>query len=290
MGKRIVATRTVVASLPDAFTPTGLTLPLGLQYDAWESLGDTLGSMGRSVQWWIGDWLLYGEHAYGEKYTQAASLTGFDPDSLKNFQWVAERVERFRRLNLLSWSHHQAVAALKPEQQDEWLQRAEDECWSVHELRRQIKGESIHFSSENDEWETPQALFDVLNREFQFTLDVCATPTNAKCELYYTPEMDGLVRPWTGVCWMNPPYGDAITAWICRAFEVAKTGITVVCLVPARTDTGWWWDCCRFGAVRFLRGRLRFVGAAASAPFPSAVVVFGPTTTLSTRYWEWRTD
>ena len=172
------------------------------------------------------------------------------------------------------------------------LSNALDNDHSWRDIVQSFSGspESVHFSSEHDEWETPQGLFDALNNEFRFTLDVCATPTNAKCEQYYTPKMDGLVLPWKGVCWMNPPYGETIAVWMRRAYEAKNEGTTVVCLVPARTDTAWWWDYCRFGAVRFLRGRLRFVGAAASAPFPSAVVVFRPTTTLSTRYWEWRTD
>ena len=59
----------------------------------------------------------------------------------------------------------------------------------------------LMFSSKTDLWETPQWLFDELDREFHFTLDVCALPENAKCERYYTPEMDGLAQPWNGVCW-----------------------------------------------------------------------------------------
>lgn len=74
---------------------------------------------------------------------------------------------------------------------------------------------------------------------------------------------------------MNPPYGREIGAWVRKAYETAKSGIgTVVCLVPARTDTAWWHDFCAKGEVRFVRGRLKFGTAKASAPFPSAVVVF----------------
>jgi len=131
---------------------------------------------------------------------------------------------------------------------------------------------AVHFSTETDEWETPQKLYDVLNAEFHFTLDVCATPENAKCERFFAK--DGLDEMWTGSCWMNPPYGDEIGDWIEKAYESSKIGATVVCLVPARVDTAWWWDYCRFGEVRFIRGRLKFGGAEHSAPFPSVVVVF----------------
>ena len=67
---------------------------------------------------------------------------------------------------------------------------------------------NVHFSSKTDLWSTPQDLFDSLNAEWHFTLDVCATPENAKCKKFYTPDMDGLKQDWKdNICWMNPPYG-----------------------------------------------------------------------------------
>ncbi len=134
----------------------------------------------------------------------------------------------------------------------------------------------VHYSSETPEWSTPQDLYDQLDAEFGFTLDVCATAKNAKCDKFYTEADDGLARPWSGVCWMNPPYGDVIAAWVAKAHNTCLDGRhTVVCLVPARTDTAWWWNHARYGEVRFLRGRLKFGGGENSAPFPSAVVIFG---------------
>lgn len=132
----------------------------------------------------------------------------------------------------------------------------------------------VMFSSRADDWETPQWLFDQLNAEFGFTLDVCATPDNAKCERYYTKAEDGLAQDWSGVCWMNPPYGREIGRWIEKAYESSLGGVTVVCLLPSRTDTKWWHEYVMRGEVRFLRGRLKFGGSKNSAPFPSAVVVF----------------
>ena len=61
----------------------------------------------------------------------------------------------------------------------------------------------LMFSSKPEMWETPQAFFDDLNNLFQFTLDACATPENAKCERYFTPEMDGLKQDWDGVVWRS---------------------------------------------------------------------------------------
>jgi phage N-6-adenine-methyltransferase len=131
-------------------------------------------------------------------------------------------------------------------------------------------------SSKTDCWETPRETFDALDAEFGFGLDVCALPGNAKCPRFFTPEDDGLSREWRGVCWMNPPYGREIGRWMRKALESSREGATVVCLVPARTDTAWWHECAARGEIRFIRGRLRFGGAKCGAPFPSAVVVFRP--------------
>lgn len=132
------------------------------------------------------------------------------------------------------------------------------------------------FTSKTGEWETPQPLFDELNRKFGFTLDVCATEANAKCSRFFTRDEDGLSKRWRGVCWMNPPYGREIGSWVRKAFETSRDGVTVVCLLPARTDTSWWHDYAIKGKVRFLRGRLKFGRAKNCAPFPSAIVVFHP--------------
>ncbi len=132
----------------------------------------------------------------------------------------------------------------------------------------------VMFSSATDEWATPQDFFDKMNAEFHFETDVCATPQNAKCKRYFTKEQDGLSLPWGGRCWMNPPYGRKIGLWVKKAWEAAQTGATVVCLLPARTDTSWWHDYCMKGEVRFVRGRLKFGGSKNPAPFPSAVVIF----------------
>lgn len=133
-------------------------------------------------------------------------------------------------------------------------------------------------SSLTDEWATPADLFEELNREFNFNLDVCADSWNHKCENYFSKSEDGLTQPWVGTCWMNPPYGREIGKWMKKAFDSAWGGATVVCLVPARTDTAWWHDYATKGEVRFLRGRVKFVsrdGASKqAAPFPSAIVIF----------------
>jgi len=145
---------------------------------------------------------------------------------------------------------------------------------------------SVHFSSRKIEWSTPQDVFDSLNIEFGFTTDVCSTHENAKCENHYTIEEDGLSRKWTGVCWCNPPYARNVMAkWVRKAYDSSLSGATVVCLIPARTDTKMWhnyiWDKSRHEPrkdvqIRYVEGRLKFSGCKDSAPFPSAVVIFRP--------------
>lgn len=150
----------------------------------------------------------------------------------------------------------------------------------------------VHFSSNNDEWGTPADLYARLNDEFNFTLDVCAWDWNAKAPAWLTIFDDALSLDWfwvmtevleaPPVAYMNPPYGRQIGNWIRKAVREAIKGATVICLVPARTDTEWWacfWNhkahrprrwCSQ---VRFVKGRVTFDGAKAPAPFPSAIVV-----------------
>lgn len=136
---------------------------------------------------------------------------------------------------------------------------------------------AAQFSSATDLWATPQWLFDELNAEFGFEIDVCALPENAKCDQFWTAEEDGLKQAWRGVCWCNPPYGEKIGLWVHKAWQSAKDGALVVCLLPARTDTAWFHDyAMEAGEIRFIRGRLKFGDADNSAPFPSMVVVFRP--------------
>ena len=132
------------------------------------------------------------------------------------------------------------------------------------------------FSSAKEDWETPREFFERLDGEFHFDLDVCAFPHNAKCPAYFTKEDDGLAREWGNrTCWMNPPYGREIAAWVEKARREAERGALVVGLLPARTDTRWWQEHVHGHAdVRFLSGRLKFGGADTGAPFPSAIAVW----------------
>lgn len=134
------------------------------------------------------------------------------------------------------------------------------------------------FSSKTDVWETPQELFDRLDAQYHFDVDVCALPENAKCRRFYTPAEDGLKQEWRGICWMNPPYGREIGKRVQKAYESTRAnGATVVCLLPSRSDTAWFHDyVLPHARIEFLRGRLKFGGSKNSAPFPSVIAVFEP--------------
>lgn len=135
---------------------------------------------------------------------------------------------------------------------------------------------AIYTGCRDETWATPPDIFDPLHTEFRFGLDACASPENRKCRRFFDKAQDALTRDWSrhGAVWCNPPYGREIGRWVAKAWHESQKGVTVVCLVAARTDTAWWHDYAMRGEVRFLRGRIRFVGARHNAPFPSAIVIF----------------
>ena len=136
----------------------------------------------------------------------------------------------------------------------------------------------VLYSGRSEEWPTPQNFFETLNREFEFTLDPCATHENAKCQNYFTKRDDGLVQSWgRHVVFCNPPYGRGIIRWAEKCHSAACAGATVVLLVHARTDTRWFHDHVLGKAeLRFVRGRLKFADGRQSAPFQSVVAVYRP--------------
>lgn len=137
------------------------------------------------------------------------------------------------------------------------------------------------YSSEKNDWETPQKLFNELNKEFQFDLDATANDYNAKCKKYFTKEQDALVQDWRGSVFCNPPYGREIPKFLEKAYTESQKEYCdrVVLLIPARTDTRAWHDYIFPYAsdIRFLKGRLKYElnGVAKDAsPFPSAIIIF----------------
>ena len=153
-----------------------------------------------------------------------------------------------------------------------------------------IINNDLMFSSKSDSWETPQDLFDKLNKEFNFTLDPCATHENHKCDKYYTKEDDGLSKDWSNEkVFVNPPYGRSIGKWVKKCYEESKKqNPNIIMLIPSRTDTKWehLYIFERAKAICFIKGRLKFINREfpsynengdfkiSSAPFPSQIVLF----------------
>jgi hypothetical protein len=142
---------------------------------------------------------------------------------------------------------------------------------------------AVHFSSATAEWYTPPVIIARVVRVLgAIDLDPCSNDgaqPYIPAQRHYTPAQDGLRQPWAGRVYLNPPYGQAIGAWVEKLAHAHAAGdvSAAVALVPARTDTEWWqWlqDC----AVCLVKGRLRFSGSENDAPFPSAVAYLGPDT------------
>jgi len=136
------------------------------------------------------------------------------------------------------------------------------------------------FYSLRMDWETPQAFFDMLNARFRFNTDAAADAQNAKCKRFWSREDSALDRIWSKHrIWCNPPYGKELPPFIDKAIaEMAREvpPSVIVMLVPSRTDTRWWHRATDSGCrVEFIKGRLKFQGAASSAPFPSALLIWG---------------
>lgn len=138
------------------------------------------------------------------------------------------------------------------------------------------------FTSNKEDWETPQDFFDRLNEQYHFNWDLAASGDNQKCNNYFDKEQNSLAKNWGGLdgnLFLNPPYGRELKLWVKKASETQlMTNQYLVMLIPARTDTSYWHDYIfNHAEIKFLRGRLKFEvdGVSGdSAPFPSALVIY----------------
>jgi hypothetical protein len=125
--------------------------PSKLEYRDWVVEGRRIGLMSRGSQWWVGDWLLYGTGRWGEMYVQAAKVTGYDPKSLRNYRYVASRIDVSLRKDNLTFGHHALLASLEPDAQRHWLERAVHDRLSVEDLRGELRAERRGELEESDE-------------------------------------------------------------------------------------------------------------------------------------------
>jgi hypothetical protein len=120
-----------------------LSLPDGMSFDSWRKLGCQIALVANCSAWWLGDWLVYGEQAYGDRYEQAIADTELGYQTLRNYAWVARKCPMSRRRDTLSFGHHAEVAALPENEQDVWLARAERLSWSCNKLRRALRAAKV---------------------------------------------------------------------------------------------------------------------------------------------------
>jgi hypothetical protein len=121
-------------------TSVGLCFPERmLEFDDWQVTGARIARMASSSAWYLGDWLIYGEAHYADRYRHAVETVGLNYQTLRNYAWVARRFPLSRRRDKLSFNHHMEVAKLSVDDQDWWLDRAVKQGWSVQELRRRLK-------------------------------------------------------------------------------------------------------------------------------------------------------
>jgi hypothetical protein len=124
---------------PANITPTAWVPNRDLDIAEWVAAGRLLGGMGRCSQWGLGDWIRYGNAKFGQRYARAVRITGYDRQTLMNMVYVASQFEISRRREILSWSHHETLAGLEPDEQEHWLDVASANHLSQRDLRDALR-------------------------------------------------------------------------------------------------------------------------------------------------------
>ncbi len=140
MGKNLEVIAVNDVSGVCALSATGAKISKGVDFDQWKEIGKSMAKASRSLQWWIGDWLNYGVREYGDKRALAiehAEMFGLDSETVRAAMWVAGKV--VLRSTSLPWRHHREVASLSPKEQKQWLKKAEENKWSVSDLRLALR-------------------------------------------------------------------------------------------------------------------------------------------------------
>ena len=100
---REIVRRPDYLSVPNCqFENTGLVIGENMTLEQWQQTGQFLRRIEGAVQWWVGDWLCFGEKKYGETYEKALEETDYDYITLRNMKWVSSAIEMSRRRDNLS--------------------------------------------------------------------------------------------------------------------------------------------------------------------------------------------
>lgn len=260
------------------FSDTGLSLPDDYPFGSWQELVAGLRQQERSIMWWLGDALRFGERKYGEMYAQAVDATGYSVDTLRGAKYVAEQYpETVRRRTVLSFSHHREAAAL--DDRHEVLERAEKEGWSKNDLREHIrkrKTRGVTGTGEN-EWYTPTHLIEKA-RAVMGGIDVDPASNEAaqkevRAGKFFTKDDDGLTKEWTGRVWMNPPYSKELIPHFCsKLLEELEAGraTDAITLTHNYTDNQWFHALAgRASAICFTKGRVKFYSPSGEIAAPT---------------------
>lgn len=174
----------------------------------------------------------------------------------------------------------------EPRERDRWIHAAGREGYLALSdwIRDRLNASAstrIHYSSVDETWNTPSVVLRALAPLGPIGLDPCSNPTSivvARTAWILARDGDSLARSWGGhgLVFVNPPYGDELPRWVAKCAAEAASGVELVMLVPARTDTQWWNLAIERGTAALWRGRLVFLGAPSSAPFPCALIYMGP--------------
>lgn len=122
-----------------ALTPRALNLPGEIEWDRYEGLGAFLGEFKSRINFYLGDWLIFGEGTFGERFAQAGEATGLSEQTLLRTMAICRGIPPSRRHDRLSWSVHSCVASLPAREQRTWLSRAEERGWGYAELRKAMQ-------------------------------------------------------------------------------------------------------------------------------------------------------
>ncbi|GAA2604003.1 LmbU family transcriptional regulator [Streptomyces axinellae] len=120
-------------------TDLGMSISDGISFGSWSRLGGYVSVVANSSAWWLGDWLVYGQERFSNRYRRCIEESALDYQTLRNYAWVARNVPLSRRRYGLSFQHHAEVASLPSDEQTYWLGRALEQKWSRNTLRAQIR-------------------------------------------------------------------------------------------------------------------------------------------------------
>ncbi|HEX6699486.1 MAG TPA: LmbU family transcriptional regulator [Gaiellaceae bacterium] len=138
-----------------------------LPFEDWHDLGQRLSTYASASQWWLGDWLAFGQEKYGRRYKMGVALTGLDYQTLRNYAMVCRRFPLSRRRDSVSFAHHAEVCALDDEEQDQWLERATAARWSRNELRRRLRSSAGTSANADDDLDAALVLRLAVERDRQ---------------------------------------------------------------------------------------------------------------------------